>query len=222
MKRLQRFEHEMFARARDFGAAYAAAAIEQHLKDHVVRAFTLCLIALTAAGSGACASRAAGASTAATSSDWSAVEALPPGSNVVVERRSGGAVSGATRAITSASIEVDNRDRVLVLARADVARVLRTRNVAGLGAARGLAIGGAVGVLQALLLTKSDRLVFAGMFSAVWGSVGAALGAIDGAGRRETTVIYSVDASNPLSNIRMRPTPRLLPESASATPRGGA
>lgn len=175
----------------------------------MVRAFTLCLIALTAAGSGACASRVAGASTAVPSSDWSVVEALPPGSKVVVERRGGGAVSGATRAVTSASIEIDTSDSVLVVARAEVARVLRTRSLAGIGAARGLAIGGAVGVLQALLLTKSDRLVFAGIFSAVWGPVGAALGAINGAGHRETTVVYSVIESNPLPSIRMQPTRRL-------------
>lgn len=132
----------------------------------------------------------------------------------MVERRGGGAVSGATRAVTSASIEIDTSDSVLVVARADVARVLRTRSSAGIGAARGLAIGAAVGVLQALLLTKSDRLVFAGIFSAVWAPVGAALGAINGAGHRESTVIYSVIESNPLPNIRMQPTRRLSPDGA--------
>ena len=168
----------------------------------MLRAFTLCLMALTVAGSGACASRVAGASAAVASSDWLVVEALPRGSKVVVERRGGGAVYGATRAITSASIEIDTGDSALVVARADVARVLRTRSLAGVGAARGLAIGGAVGVLQALLLTKSDRLVFAGIFSAVWAPVGAALGAINGAGRRESIVIYSSIESNPLSEFK--------------------
>ena len=92
--------------------------------------------------------------------------------------------------------------------------MLRTRSFAGMGAARGFAIGGAVGVLQALLLTKSDRLVFAGIFSAVWAPVGAALGAINGAGQRETTVVYAVIESNPLPNIRMQPTRRLSSDGA--------
>ena len=178
------------------------------------RVLTLCLMALAAASSGACASRAAGPSTAVTSGDWSAVEALAPRSKVVVERHRDSAVSGASRAVTAASIEIDTANGAVVVARGDVARVLRTRSLAGKGAARGLAIGGIAGVLQALLLTKSDRLVFAGMFSAVWAPIGAALGAIDGARTHETTVVYSVIASTSLSNIRGQPTRRLSPDGA--------
>ena len=119
----------------------------------------------------------------------------------MVERHGGSAVSGATRAATASSIEIDTGNNALVVARADVARVLRTRSLAGRGAARGLAIGGVAGVLPGLLLTRTDRLVFARMFSAVWAPIGAALGAVTGAGTHEATVVYSVLGSNPPPSI---------------------
>lgn len=175
---------------------------------------TLCLTALAAASSGGCASRAAAPSTAVTSGDWSAVEALAARSKVVVERHRGSAVSGASRAVTAASIEIDTADGAVVVARGDVARVLRTRSLAGKGAARGLAIGGIAGVLQALLLTKSDRLVFAGIFSAVWAPLGAVIGAIHGAGTHETSVVYSAMTATPLPISRKEPARRLSPDGA--------
>ena len=186
----------------------------RQLRCLVVRFATPCLIALAAAGSGGCASRATAPSTATASGDWSAVEALAPGSKVAVERHGGNAVSGATRTVAADSIEVDTDRSTLVVARADVSRVLRTRSRASESTARGLAIGGVGGVLQGLLLTKSNRLLFAGLFGAGWGLIGATAGAISGAGHSETTIVYSAMEANPQPNFRMQPTRRVSPGGA--------
>lgn len=178
--------------------------------DLAVRAVVLAAIA-AATGSAGCASRAAVATAVVSPSDWAAVEALGPRTRVVVERRAGGAVEGALRAVSARAVEVDTNADAVTVARADVARVLRMRgsNRRVEGAARGALIGGAAGVLQGLLLTKSNRLLFALRFSAVWAPLGAILGAVSGAGAGETAeVVYASAASEPLPDLHMQPTGR--------------
>lgn len=162
-----------------------------------------CLIAAVVVGSGGCASRAPrGATTPTRPSDWSAVEALAPGTRVVVERQGGTALSGAASDVTTSSIEIDADGRAHVVLRSQVDRVLRLHSGVARGAARGLAIGGVGGVLQGLLLTQSDRLLFAGLFGAGWAAIGATVGAIGGAGDNESTVVYVAPAAMPPSGIR--------------------
>ena len=57
-------------------------------------------------------------------------------------------------------------------------------------------------MLQGLLLTQSDRLLFAGLFGAGWAAIGATVGAIGGAGDNESTVVYVAPAAMPPSGIR--------------------
>lgn len=184
-----------------------------------IRAALVLVVGLAASGSAGCASRAAEAvtTTARPQSDWSAVEALAPRSRVLIERRAGGAVSGTIRAVTPGSVEVDTGSGTATVTRVDVARVLRVRsgNRRAAGAARGVLIGGAVGVAQSLLFTQSSRLEFALRYGAVWVPIGATLGAISGADAYEETVVYV--AAETLPNIQMQPTRRVLPGGAQLT-----
>jgi len=188
------------------------------LRGLAVRVVVLVVIGFAASSSAGCASRA-GAATSAIArphSDWSAVEALAPRSRVEIERRAGGSVSGAIRAVTPESVEVDIVSGTVTVSRADVARVLRVRRGSrrAAGAARGVLIGGAIGVAQSLLFTESSRLQFALRFSAVWVPIGATLGAISGADADDVTVIYAAVESTALPNLQMQPTRRAIPVGA--------
>jgi hypothetical protein len=181
-----------------------------------LRAALVLAVGLAASGSAGCASRGAGAvtATARPHSEWAAVEGLAPRSRVQIERRAGGSVSGTISAVTPGAIEVDTASGAVAVTRVDVARVVRVRsgNRRAAGAARGVLIGGAVGVAQSLLFTQSSRLEFALRYSAVWVPIGATLGAISGADSYEETVVYV--AAETLPNIQMQPTRRMTPDGA--------
>lgn len=148
------------------------------------------------------------------SGDWSVVETIAPRQKVVVERRADATLSGTVRATTADSIEVDTDGTTTAVSRPDVRRVLRVRSRASKNALRGLAIGGVGGVLQGLLLTKSNRGLFAGLFGAGWAIIGGAAGAISGAKSSDTEIIYAAPDTSPLPDLRMQPTRRVLPDGA--------
>lgn len=176
-----------------------------------VRAVLLTAIA-AAMGSAGCATHAAVATTVVSPSDWAAVEALTPRTRVVVDRHEGAPVPGAVRAVSARAIDVDTNAAAVTVPRAEVSRVLRlsgsNRRVEG--AARGALIGGAVGVLQGLLLTRSNRLLFVARFSAGWASLGAALGAASGAGAGETSVVVYAAAGSGSQPERPSPPARVV------------
>ena len=157
----------------------------------------LCLLAASLVGAGGCASQARLFTRTMTSSDWSKVEALPQGTKVVVERRGANPISGATRKVATDSIEIAVSAGSVVIDRLEVHRVLRTRSQAAPRAAWGMAIGAVGGVLQAVLLTESDQLLFAGMFGGGWAVIGGTIGGISGVGRSEILVVYAVIDPNP-------------------------
>ena len=177
-----------------------------------IRALGLLVVSLV--GATGCAS-GAGVRTISTSSAWSRVEALQQGTTVVVERRGAGPMTGATRQVASDSIEIAASTGSVVIDRRDVRRVLRTRSRAARRAAWGTAIGAVGGVLQAVLLTESDQLQFAGIFGGGWAAIGGTIGALSGIGQSETLVVYAVIDPNPeLANHQMQPTHRVTRDGA--------
>ncbi len=150
----------------------------------------LCFLVSIVLGTEGCASRAALATGASGPSDWSRVDALPEGAKVVVERHGPTAIAGSTLNVTANSIELATSAGSAVIDRVDVRRVLRTKSRAGKRAVWGLAIGGVGGVLQGLLLTESNQLLFARLFGAGWAAIGGTIGGLSGIGDSETIVVY--------------------------------
>lgn len=180
----------------------------------------LCLLVSVVLGTEGCASRAAQTTGASGLSDWARVDALPEGAKVVVERHGSTAIAGGTLNVTANSIELATRAGSAVVDRVDVRRVLRTKSRAGKRVAKGMAIGGVGGVLQGLLLTKSDRLLFARLFGLGWAAIGGTIGGLSAIGDSETIVIYEAVGPPPgLPDIRMQPTRRVTSEGARLTGR---
>ncbi len=167
----------------------------------------LCLLMSIVLGTEGCASRAVLATGASGPSDWSRVDALPEGAKVVVERHGPTAMAGSTLNVTANSIELATSAGSAVVDRVDVRRVLRTRSRAGKRAAWGMAIGGVGGVLQGLLLTESNQLLFARLFGAGWAAIGGTIGGLSAIGDSETIVVYEAVGPHPeLPNLQMQPT----------------
>jgi hypothetical protein len=54
-------------------------------------------------------------------------------------------------------------------------------------------IGAAIGALQGVLTTRSNRAAFAGMFAAGWGAIGTAIGALRRLDTQETLIYQSTE-----------------------------
>ena len=169
----------------------------------------LCLLVSIVLGTAGCATRAVSVTAASAPSDWSRVDGLPEGAKVVVDRHGSTAVAGSTLKITANSIELATSAGSAVIDRSDVRRVVRTKSRAGKRVVWGMAIGGVGGVLQGLLLTESNQLLFARLFGAGWAAIGGTIGGLSGIGASETIVVYEASASHPeLPNHQMQPTRR--------------
>ena len=109
---------------------------------------------------------------------WASVESVPTGANVRVELAGGSSIVGTLVSADPHGIVVQHGVASRAIGRGEVVRLFaaRSRRVAD-HAVRGFLAGAAVGALQGLLLTESNRGKWAAMLGAGWGALGMATAA---------------------------------------------
>lgn len=125
-------------------------------------------------------------------SGWdSVVVSLPLGTQVRITNLAGRRLMGVLEGATPEVLLVRVEQRTERLQRSDVARIERLAGRAvGGRAKRGFLIGAVVGVAIGTFAVESNRGVWIPALSLGWGAVGAAVGAIEGAGGRDYVVVY--------------------------------
>jgi len=120
--------------------------------------------------------------------DWNAVTALSPGTPLRVELETGRDVKGVLQRVDDAQLTLETRVPVI---RAQIRKIER------LGARRtdkfarwGFLIGALGGASWGYGSTLSNRGTWALLLGAGWGSIGALIGAINGARSQERILIY--------------------------------
>lgn len=124
---------------------------------------------------------------------WDSVVSLPLGTQVRITNLAGRRLMGVLEGATPEALLVRVEQRTERLQRSDVARIERLAGRAvGGRAKRGFLIGAVVGVAIGTFAVESNRGVWIPALSLGWGAVGAAIGAIEGAGGRDYVVVYEV------------------------------
>lgn len=125
---------------------------------------------------------------------WESVVSLPLGAEVRVTDPTGRRLVGVLEAATPEALWVRVGQQTERLERPAVVQVeRRARGTVGGRAKRGFLIGAAAGVAIGTFGVKSNRGVWIPALSLGWGAVGAAVGAIEGAGGRDYVVVYEAE-----------------------------
>ena len=122
---------------------------------------------------------------------WASVESVPTGSNVRVDLVAGSSVVGTLVSADPHGIVIQHGAASRAIGRGEVLRLFaaRSRRVAD-HAVRGFLAGAAVGALQGLLLTESNRGEWAAMLGAGWGAVGMATAAAIETSRGSLALVF--------------------------------
>jgi len=121
-------------------------------------------------------------------SDWGAVAAIPPGTQLRLEAERGRRAEG--------TLEVVDHTQLTLQGKSPAPRTL-IRKVERLGATRtskfakwGFLIGAVGGVALGYSVVETNKGPWALRMGFGWGAIGAAIGALDGLHSRERTLIY--------------------------------
>jgi small nuclear ribonucleoprotein (snRNP)-like protein len=136
--------------------------------------------------------------TAATTSDWSALKAVTSGSKLSVRLKNGKTVEGKLNSVSDAALMLSIKNSVQDLKREDVLSVYQlTKKSAtkatligmGVGAGAGAAIGAAGGANDGSGFEKIDHAVTAGL-TVIGAGLGALTGYLVGRGGSKRVLVY--------------------------------
>ena len=120
---------------------------------------------------------------------------LVEGTMLQVERRAGGIVGGSLQSVDADRLVLDAAGGPVELLRTTIGRIVRLgARTTARSAKRGFVIGAVIGATQGALTVETNRGAWIGLLAAIEGSVGAVIGAIHGAGKRERMLIYEAAA----------------------------
>ena len=125
---------------------------------------------------------------------WDAVVAVPVGSSLQVDLRTGDSIEGRFDSADDQELVLEQEGPLHRVPRAEIRRVAIIRGTdAGTGALWGLGIGGVIMFLAA----NDDDFTVGGRFlwALVGGGIGAGIGALIGTASRDRTVIYEAPVS---------------------------
>jgi hypothetical protein len=150
-------------------------------------AFVLALVSLLAPSSNVF------AQTNSLQNEWSVVQSLKTGSELVLETKDGGTIKGALASVSETSITVTDKGKPIVLQRGDIQRVYTHRGRSRPKSALvGTGIGAAAGVGAGLILYLPARDDIVGSlvpaFGVLGAGIGAGIGALTGRGRKQTLI----------------------------------
>ena len=129
---------------------------------------------------------------AAQPSDWTAVVALRSGASVRVESSAGTVQSGQFLRADSDHLTIAVASRLVDIRRAEVRRLYRiSERHVGRFAMRGLGIGAAGGATLGAFAAETNKAQWSALMALGWGTVGAAIGAINGL-HRDRVLLYDV------------------------------
>ena len=125
----------------------------------------------------------------AQSNDWNTVRALPAGTHLVIELSVRHRLHGVLQGVDDATLTIEKYPPV---ARADIQRIAQLGDPQiGRSAKWGFLTGAAGGVTLGYVTAQGSKGTWALLQGIGWSSVGALIGAIDGAQSRKEMVIYS-------------------------------
>lgn len=125
---------------------------------------------------------------------WQNVLALAVGAELEIQLRSGRTTRGRFASARPAEMTITAGGRSQTLGNDEIARVVslgthKGRHFAG----RGFVIGAIAGGVWGSVATRSHRAAWSVMLAGGWGTIGAIIGAVDGAARRERTVVWQAN-----------------------------
>ncbi len=125
--------------------------------------------------------------------DWSAVQALERGSEVVINTKQGEKMKGRLESVTDASLRLYRKRKATDVGRDDVKSVhLLKGKPRGKSALKGAAIGGVTGLGIGLALVLPPRSDIVGwvapIFAAIGAGIGAFIGLLTGGGQKQILI----------------------------------
>ncbi len=146
--------------------------------------------------------RAQATSAARSQGDWSSLEAIARGSEIVVKLKSGKTAKGRLSSVSDTTLTLERKGRTNDIASADVATVHRIigkaskAKWAGIGAGIGAAGGaGLAGLAAADDNSDFDPSLLALATVPVGAGIGALIGLVVGAGKRKRELVYEAKMS---------------------------
>jgi hypothetical protein len=124
--------------------------------------------------------------------EWSAVQALSSGDELVIETRNGETVKGRLNSVSDAQLSLSHKNNNTNIDRNNIRRIYRLGGTSrGKSALIGAGIGGGVGTAAGVAVYSQGDFIGAviPLFGAIGAGIGAAIGAAFG-GKRERVLIY--------------------------------
>jgi hypothetical protein len=131
----------------------------------------------------------------AASDDWSAVQAVAPGDELVINLKDGKSLKGKVSSVTSDELTLTRKNRNENIQRGTIAQIYRVKRKAEKGkyAAIGAAIGAGAGLGIGLAKNSppvDDGEIYPIVATPLGAGIGAAVGFLFGAAKRKRVLIY--------------------------------
>jgi hypothetical protein len=129
------------------------------------------------------------------SDDWSAVQAVAPGDELVINLKDGKSLKGKVSSVTSDELSLSRKNRNENIQRGSIAQIFRVKRKAEKGkyAAIGAAIGAGAGLGIGLAKNSppvDDGEIYPIVATPLGAGIGAAVGLLFGAAKRKRVLIY--------------------------------
>ena len=122
---------------------------------------------------------------------WETVLALPVGTLLQVETRSGERFEGCVQPVSGKGLLLHTGKTSVELSQDATRKVVQlSARKTGQRARRGFLIGAGLGAAMGGFGAESNRVAWMTALAAGWGAIGAAIGALDGVRTRDATLVY--------------------------------